>query len=143
MSTHPQPTGVYTMPLSWTSPPLSMNHRMHHHQRAGLVREIRHEVATRARALRLPTRVPYAVVQLHYRPADNRRRDTDNLVATLKPICDALTPPTRTGAGWPLVDDDVPRLMAKPEPIIHTHAPGEKPSMWLVIATFAESLYTY
>ena len=48
-------------------------------------------------------------VTLHYRPRDNRRRDADNLVPTLKALCDGLV-----DAG--LVPDDTPNYMHKHKP---------------------------
>lgn len=79
-----------------------------------------------AAGAKLPKGMGCATVQLHYLPADNRRRDTDNLVATLKPLCDGLV-------DYGLVPDDTPEFMAKPEPIIHKHERGDKPRLWLEI----------
>lgn len=135
--------------LPWTAPPLSLNDRGR--SRAAWfaknhkIADVRATALTLARAAKLPHLVEHVTVQLHYRPRDNRRRDTDNLVATLKPICDALTVGraagrTRTGKpipaqyGYGLVRDDIPRYMAKPEPIIHPAERGKPGAMWLEIS---------
>ncbi|WP_323373333.1 RusA family crossover junction endodeoxyribonuclease [Corynebacterium antarcticum] len=106
-----------------------MNDRSHWATKARTTKKIREQVMWLARAAHLPRGVNHATVHLHYLPRDNRRRDTDNLIATLKPICDALA----TDHG--LVPDDTPHYMAKPEPTIHTHQPGQQPAMWIQITT--------
>lgn len=65
-------------------------------------------------------------VTLHYRPRDNRRRDADNLVPTLKALCDGLV-----DAG--LVPDDTPNYMHKHMPVIHPAERGKQGIMWLEI----------
>lgn len=112
--------------LSFTRPPLSMNQRMHWAQKAQITRDIRQEVAMKARPLRDHFKGEPIEVSLHWLPRDNRRRDEDNYVATLKPACDGLV-----DAG--LVDDDTPALMGKLMPIIHPHEKGQKPACWLQI----------
>ena len=120
--------------LPWTSPPLSMNDRGASRgaafAKAAMIRDIREYIVKQARTHCLPRLIDHVEVQLNYRPRDNRRRDTDNLVATLKPICDALTVgkparisprtgrpvPAQPGCG--LVFDDTPEYMSKPEPRI-------------------------
>ena len=101
-------------------------------------REIIETISRLARSRRLPQGAAYCIVQLHYLPKDNRRRDTDNLVATLKPICDGLAGGTSKLPGYGLVPDDIPAYMAKPEPIIHRHERGEKPAMWIELTYWME-----
>ena len=60
------------------------------------------------------------------RTRDNRRRDTDNLIATGKPIYDALVT-------YGLVPDDTPRWMGKPEPIIEPKSVTGQGQMWITI----------
>jgi crossover junction endodeoxyribonuclease RusA len=97
------------------------------------VREVRRVAAALVRAQRIP-HLDRCEVELHYVPRDGRTRDTDNLVATLKPIADGIV-----DAG--VVKDDSPAFMAKPEPVIEApnprdphlfvvirRAPGEKPT---------------
>lgn len=141
------------LPLPWSCPPLSMNQRGASRGaafgRAQKIREIRTTTVNLARAAHLPKDLAHVTVQLHYRPRDRGRRDTDNLIATLKPICDALTPGrpaglTRTGKpapaliGYGLVPDDTPQYMAKPEPIIHPAEPGRGGSMWIELTWKAD-----
>lgn len=101
--------------------------------RAATVREVFDTTLLLARAHRLPTGVPFATVTLHYHPNSNARRDSDNLVATLKPICDALSRGTRAHPGHGLTADDDATRMAKPEPVIYRHNPDHPPGMWLEI----------
>lgn len=135
------PSAVHIIELPWRKPPLSMNDRAASRgavfAKASKTRNICDGMVYLARKHRLPTNQPYCRVQLHYLPADNRRRDTDNLVATLKPICDGLA------QGYGLVKDDIPQLMGKPEPIIHTHRKGQQPRMWLEISIYPRSNYPY
>lgn len=131
------PTAVVHIRLPWTKPLLSMNDRgasrAAMYAKAAKTKEIRSTVARLAQNENLPQNQSYAVVQLHYLPADNRRRDTDNLTATLKPICDGLA------QDYGLVPDDIPAHMSKPEPIIHLHEKGQKPMLWLEITIWKEN----
>lgn len=114
-----------TMPLSFGRPPLSMNQRMHWAKKARITRELRHEAAVRARSMRLgPYR--HITVTLHYQPRDNRRRDADNLVPSLKALCDGLVDAH-------LVPDDTPDLMTKRMPVIHPPVKGQPARTWLTI----------
>lgn len=91
----------------------------------------------------MPPSSHYLTVQLYYQPETNRRRDTDNLVATLKPICDALAKGTRTSPGLGLVPDDVPRFMGKPEPIIFPAVKGEPARMWMDLIFYERAPWPY
>lgn len=133
-----------TLPLSFDKPPLSLNdHRMHHMQRARIVRQLREEVVMLLRLHRVARSARHVEVTFHYRPRDNRARDTDNLIATVKPLVDALAPgrPAKMGrkgkivqpvAGYGLVPDDTPQYVTRPEPVIH-RADGP-PACWLDLA---------
>jgi crossover junction endodeoxyribonuclease RusA len=113
--------------------------------KAQKIRDIRNLVIGLAHAQRLPRLIDHVEVQLHYRPRDSRRRDTDNLVATAKPIYDAFTVgkpakiSARTGRpvpaqpGYGLVFDDTPEFMAKPEPIIWPAVKGEPGKLWVTL----------
>jgi len=104
-------------------PPLTANQRLHWRRRAELTRQVRTTVAWHARQARIPP-CRFITVTLHYRPGDRRRRDTDNLVATLKPAADGLV-----DAG--VIPDDTPTWCHKHMPVIH---PGPGPrSLWLVV----------
>lgn len=134
-------TTTVTVPLSFTKPPLSLNDRMHHMKRAKIVRDLRHEVVTRLRQQRVPRPARHVVAQFHYRPRDNRKRDTDNLIATIKPLVDALTPETparvrgrrmtQAVPGYGLVPDDHAEFVTRPEAVIHNGSPN--PACWLTL----------
>ena len=124
---------THTIVLAGTKPPLSMNQRLHHQVKARITRQLRDEVHIEAKRQRLPRGVPHVTVTLHYRPARNGVRDTDNLVATLKPCCDALAKGTPKYPGYGLVEDDTPQWMTKPMPVIHPAEKGEPGSLWLEI----------
>lgn len=120
-------SGPLVMKLPWTRPPLSLNDSGASegamYAKARTIKEIRETVAWLAKAAKLPTDVPHAVVEVHYRPADRGRRDADNVVLSSKAIFDGLV-----DSG--LVPDDIPELMSKPEVVLHKSG---KPGMWLEI----------
>lgn len=130
-----------TLPLSFAKPPLSLNdHRMHYMQKARIVRQLREEVVMLLRLHRIARPARHVEVTFHYRPRDNRARDTDNLIATIKPLVDALGPgrPAKMGrkgkiiqpvAGYGLVPDDTPQYVTRPEPVIHRS--DGPPACWL------------
>lgn len=132
-----------TIELPWTAPPLSMNDRGRTagamYAKARTVAKVRRTVQILAAAQPLPRGVAHVSVHLHYRPRDNRRRDTDNLIATLKPICDALAAGTPKHPGYGMVPDDIPRYMAKPEPTIHAAERGKPGALWLEITWTEEA----
>ncbi|PRQ10612.1 hypothetical protein C1Y63_10480 [Corynebacterium sp. 13CS0277] len=122
---------VYRLPLPWMRPPLTLNQRLHWAKKAQLTKGVRGNAYWRAAHHQLPKGVGYARVQLHYRPRDRRRRDTDNLVPTLKALADGLV-------DYGLVADDTPEFMDKPQPIIEPPAPKQPGCMWLVVTTWPE-----
>lgn len=102
--------------LPWTRPPLTMNGRAHWAVRARTVREVRDTTRLLVSAARVPFLGSCGVV-LTYDPPDRRRRDADNLTATLKACCDGIV-----DAG--VVRDDTPDLMHKHMPVIGPVTPG-------------------
>ncbi|WP_232333365.1 hypothetical protein [Rhodococcus sp. p52] len=118
---------VFTLALPYTSPPLSMNDRKHYMARARLTRQIRSTTAWLAKQQKGPTGLELAAVCLHYRPRDNRRRDSDNLMPVLKAACDGLV-------DHGLVPDDTPQFMTKAMPVIHPAEKGSEGSLWLTIS---------
>lgn len=137
------PDLVVEIVLPWQSPPLSMNDRGVSrgamYAKANEVTNIRQSVMFLLRRHRVPTAARFVDVQLHYLPLDNRRRDTDNAIATLKPVCDAIAAGTKSHPGYGLVEDDTPAFMGKPEPIIYHHPKGQQPRMWLTLSIWEES----
>ncbi|MFC5993532.1 hypothetical protein ACFQE5_04790 [Pseudonocardia hispaniensis] len=112
--------------LPWDRPPLSLNDRMPRPQRDALVAKVRRDAGWVAKAARLGHH-DHVTVLLRYQPARRGRRDADNLVATLKPIADALV-----DAG--LVDDDDPAHMTKHMPVIDAPTPGQRRGrLWIEI----------
>jgi len=102
---------VWEIPLPWSSPPITLNTSFgNRYAKARAVRTVRNTACLLARNHRIP---PLAAcsVQLTYEPRDSRRRDADNLVGLLKPLCDGLV-------DGGVVGDDTPELMAKPTPVI-------------------------
>jgi crossover junction endodeoxyribonuclease RusA len=98
---------TYIITLPWDRPPLTTNEtrRLHHHALAQRVRDIhtathyqlrRNDTITwrRQDGTQEPTTLPKlntaTSVVLVYQAADNRRRDADNISASLKPILDTL-----------------------------------------------------
>lgn len=112
--------------LSFTRPPLNLNQRMHWAQKAELTRDIRREVAVKARPLRDMFAPGPIIVRLHWQPKDNRVRDEDNIIATFKPAADGIV-----DAG--LVPGDHSKYMTKLMPVIHDAVKGEPASCWLEI----------
>lgn len=102
-------TDSWTIRLPYTTPPLTLNGRMHWATKARITREVRGYVAGMA-IYRKPNQQPIHVT-LVYVPRDSRRRDRDNLVATLKPCIDGLV-----DAG--IVPDDTPDFVSWEPPVI-------------------------
>lgn len=112
--------------LPYDKPPLSMNDRQHWAMKARITAGVRRSTKRLAKAAQAPTGLEHAAVTLHYRPRDNRRRDTDNLVPVLKACCDGLV-------DHGLTTDDTPDLMTKAMPVIHESIKGSRPALWLEI----------
>lgn len=111
-----------TYRLDWRSPPLTENQRLHHHAKARIVKDVRLTGALLARGLRGSGRVE---VTLTWIVPDHRRRDEDNIVPTLKALCDGLV-----DAG--VVPDDTPAFMVKNMPVIRV-VPGALAHMELAV----------
>ncbi|NEW27266.1 hypothetical protein [Nocardia cyriacigeorgica] len=135
-----------TIALPWSRPPLSLNDngasRGARFAKAEKIRDIRDTVVTLAKAARLPKNVDTATITLHYRPRDNRARDSINLAPTVKAVVDGLTPPKvvmgrKRGpvvhSGYGFVPDDSTRHVSTPEPVIHPAERGRPGALWLEI----------
>jgi crossover junction endodeoxyribonuclease RusA len=99
----------WTLPLTVTVP-LSMNDRGHWRTKNRVIRGIRDGAALAARDASIPTLAGFTV-ELHYVPRDKRRRDPENLIATLKPFVDGLV-----DAG--VAPDDCPPYYSTTIPVI-------------------------
>ena len=102
-------TDSWTIRLPYTTPPLTLNGRMHWATKARITREVRGYVwGTSHRDV---PECDSIHVTLVYVPRDKRGRDRDNLVATLKPCIDGLV-----DAG--IVPDDTPDFVSWEPPVI-------------------------
>lgn len=120
----------WKLALAFSKPPLSLNDsdpmtRGARFAKARRIRDVRAHACDLAEAAGVPTLERFAAT-LHYQPRDNRRRDTLNLMATLKPLIDGLID------AHVCKDDDRHRC-SSPEPVIHDARPGEPGRMWLVV----------
>ena len=95
-----------TFSFEWTKAPLSMNDRLHHIVKAKKVAELRALMHAMARHVPELERCEVHLVQF---VRDRRTRDDENLVATLKPLCDGLVDAE-------IVPDDTRRYMVKHMP---------------------------
>lgn len=139
----PRTTAILGLP--WSAPPLSMNDsgatRGAMFAKARKITKIRGDVVNLARQAGLPKGIDRAAITLHYRPRDNRARDSVNLAPTLKAVVDGLTPQkivkTKKGfnvhPGYGFVVDDSTRHVSTPEPIIHPAERGLPGALWLEI----------
>lgn len=102
--------GEWTLHLPFQTQ-LSLNDRDHWNVKAKKVKTWREAAMVLAKAARIPA-CSRIRIELHYVPAQERRRDQDNLVACLKPLADGLV-----DAG--VVPDDTERFVERVFPIIH------------------------
>lgn len=116
------------IPLPWTSPPVSQNDRQHHHVKAKAVARALAEARLAIRAAQVEPIVG-AVVTLHYRVPDLRRRDADNLAVVLKVCQDAL-----------VAEGVIPRddWVHVPSSGCTIHPPDAPAEMWLVLSDVTE-----
>lgn len=124
---------TWTIELPYTRPPLSLNDRFQtvagRRAHSALVARVRSDTATLVRAARIPKQAAIHL-RLHYRPGDKRRRDADNLTATLKPAIDGIVT-----AG--VVPDDCAPYVDWSRPVIHAPVKGKDGALWLVIEAVA------
>lgn len=109
--------------LPWPKPPLSQNDRDERNK--GGARKIATAKAEARMAIRAARVKPIvgAVVTLHYRAPDRRRRDADNLAVVLKVVQDALV------LEEVLPRDDWVHVPASGQQI---HPPSDEgPAMWI------------
>lgn len=122
------PTWVIRLP--WTTPPLTANQRHGHWaKKAAIVRTVRGTSCVLARQHRIPSAAAIRVT-LTYHPRRDGRRDAENLVDTLKALCDGLV-----DAG--IVPDDTPDLMVKDMPHIAPPDPAD-PRLTLTVHLLPE-----
>lgn len=115
---------LFILCFDYARPPLTMNQRIHWRTRAKLTKDIRQATALLAR--RIPD-LGRCEVGLTWFVTDRRVRDADNLVPTLKAMCDGLV-----DAG--VARDDRPEFMVKRMPEIVLVPKTESAHMALTIA---------
>lgn len=129
---------VYTIPLGYDRPPLSLNDRMHWRRKHKATRELRTRTAWRARQVGVEP-FPHLHFLLTWVTPDRRKRDADNLVATLKPCIDAFTQ-AGVDRGWPALpivpDDDPAHVSWSPPRILEPDRYG--PRLWLTVTALAK-----
>lgn len=83
---------TYAISLPWPSPKLSPNARVHWRKKADASKTARHAAAMLTRAAIGPKKPGWEHVSLAitFCPPDRRRRDADNLIASLKPSMDGI-----------------------------------------------------
>jgi crossover junction endodeoxyribonuclease RusA len=116
-------TQLWTLRLPYDRPPLNLNDRKHWAQVAKVKRQLRADARNLALAARLPRRLARVHITLHWQPPDRRRRDTDNPIATLKPLIDGLR-----DYGL-VVDDDAQHVTLE----VTLEPPGKPARTWLTI----------
>lgn len=111
--------------LPWPAPPLTKNvvRRMHHQREAKERKAIKTAVALLARNMQ-PREA--AIVILHWRMADRRRRDGDGAAPTLAACIDGLV-----DAG--VLPDDSWRHVPHSGITCHPPEPGLPGAMWLAV----------
>lgn len=117
---------THVVPLPWLKPPLTLNTSLRSHSphvKNGAVQKAKREAIAAIHAAGVPF-MAGAIITLHYRVPDRRRRDADNLAATLKVCQDALV-----DAGV-LAEDSWVTVPASGQRI-HPPTPGEPAAMWL------------
>jgi crossover junction endodeoxyribonuclease RusA len=119
----------WTLPLAFTKP-LSLNDRMHWQVKRKHTSAWRGHARDLALAAGIPLLERFTAV-LHYQPRDNRRRDTDNLIAALKPLVDG-----GRDAQVAAADDSAHYRLT--EPVIHPARKGEPGRMWLVVRDLSD-----
>lgn len=114
----------WTLDLPYERPPLNANQRLHWAKKAALTKQVRAASFWAAKDAGIPT-CDRVRVTLTWFVRTTTRRDSDNVVPTLKALCDGLV-----DAG--VVDDDTPVWMEKVMPVI-TYRPGQAASMRMLI----------
>lgn len=103
---------AWVIELPYERPPLTGNNiqRMHRMQKGAITKQLRSTAKRLVRQHGIP-QLAACTVQLVWIVNTAHRRDEDNVVPTLKPLCDGIV-----DAG--VVPDDTPALMEKGMPII-------------------------
>jgi crossover junction endodeoxyribonuclease RusA len=124
------------LPFPDGRPPISLNDRGNHWAtKAKKIELVKAITRNAVRAAAVPP-LSHVHVELHYRPATNRFRDADNLVATLKPAIDALHQPDERSHWEPILPGDDPRYVTWSQPAFHPAVKGMGAATWLVLSSY-------
>lgn len=115
---------MWSIDLSWTKLPLTQNRREHYQAVGRKRRDIKDEIIVRARSNKLPKLLQQGHVELHWRPAVGRQRDTDNPAPSLKAVIDGLV-------AYGIFEDDNSEIVSS-ETVIHPPVKG-KNVFWVTI----------
>lgn len=112
----------WTLDLPYERPPLNANQRMHWAKKAALTKQVRAASFYAAKSAGV-LKCDKVRVTLTWFVRTTTRRDADNVVPTLKALCDGLVDAE-------VVPDDTPDLMQKLMPII-VYRPEQAPGLRL------------
>ena len=98
----------YLIPFDFKRPPLTLNQRLSWPARAGITKALKTAAVAKMQHIGPLNRVRCTLI---WHVTDKRRRDVDNIVPTLKVLCDAVVV-----AG--IVPDDTPEFMDQVMPSI-------------------------
>jgi crossover junction endodeoxyribonuclease RusA len=116
---------TWALTFDYPSPPITANQRHHWRKKAALTCLVRAASSLLAKSAGIPA-MARCEVSLIWFVSTKHRRDADNVVPTLKAMCDGLV-----DAG--IVPDDTPLEMVKHMPEVVYMGPGKKPYMQLAI----------
>jgi crossover junction endodeoxyribonuclease RusA len=114
----------WTLDLPYERPPLNANQRLHWAKKAALTKQVRAASFYAAKSAGV-LRCDKVRVTLTWFVRTTTRRDADNVVPTLKALCDGLV-----DAG--IVSDDTPDQMVKVMPVI-VYRPNQPAGLQLLI----------
>lgn len=116
---------AWSLALPWGSVPWSLNDFWNRFRVAEVKKSIRGTAMVLAQAQHIDP-MERCRVGLHVLPAQDRVRDAENPMPTMKALCDGLV-----DAG--VVADDDPWRMVKEMPVIYQRVRGQPARLWLVI----------
>ena len=121
----------WVLELPWSVPPVKPNGGYgSRYSHAGKVRAARQVAGLLARNAKIPPLTRCRVL-LTWHVGDRIARDVDNLVWSLKPLCDALAS-NKKPTDHRIVPDDTPEHMDKPMPVI-AYVKGQAKRMTLTV----------
>lgn len=117
--------GQWVLPLPYSSPPLSLNLRMHPAKERAAKRQLKADAHYLAHYRKVTRGCEAIFVTFVWVPKTKRTRDTDNPVPTIKALIDGLV---QYGV---VVDDDSEHVAHRT--VIRERNAERKPGMWLIV----------